>query len=182
MYLFPLLYGYVIVSDQRFEAAIRRSRRVALAGALVVTSVLVVWATALGDAVDVRDGGVPALSALQGLAGWLWTVSILGFAGSIIARRSARSSTTADELPEKPESRWRRAARYANEAVLPFYVLHEPVIVVAAWFIVRWDGPIVGKYLALVMVSFAGTLGLYEVLVRRFRLTRVLFGMKPARG
>ncbi len=182
VYLFPLLYGYLIASDQRFEAAMRRSRRMALACALVVTAALVVWATALGDAVDVRDGGVPALSALQGLAGWLWIVSILGFAGSIIARRSTRSPTTADEPSAKPESRWRRAARYANEAVLPFYVLHEPVIVVAAWVIVRWDGPIVGKYLVLVIVSFAGTLGLYEVLVRRFRVTRVLFGMKPATG
>jgi len=182
VYLFPLLYGYVIASDPRFETAIRRSRRMALAGALVVTAVLVAWATALGDAVDIRDGGVPALSALQGLAGWLWIVSILGFAGSIIARRSTRSPTNADEPPAKPESRWRRAARYANEAVLPFYVLHEPVIVVAAWVIVRWDGPIVGKYLALVIVSFAVTLGLYEVLVRRFRVTRVLFGMKPAGG
>ena len=66
--------------------------------------------------------------------------------------------------------------------MLPFYVLHEPVIVVAAWVIVRWDGPIVGKYLALVIVSFAVTLCLYEVLVRRFRVTRVLFGMKPAGG
>ncbi len=53
---------------------------------------------------------------------------------------------------------------------------------VATWVIVRWDGPIVGKYLVLVIVSFAGTLGLYEVLVRRFRVTRVLFGMKPATG
>jgi hypothetical protein len=29
------------------------------------------------------------------------------------------------------------------------------------------------------VLSFAATLGLYEALVRRFRLTRVLFGLKP---
>lgn len=53
-----------------------------------------------------------------------------------------------------------------------------------AWVIIRWNAPIVGKDVALVLVSFAGTLTLYEVLVRRFRLTRALFGMKqvPAFG
>ena len=66
-----------------------------------------------------------------------------------------------------------------NEAVLPFYLLHEPVIVAAAWLIVRWHAPLPGKYAALVIVSFAATLGLYETLVRRFRITRLLFGMKP---
>jgi len=31
----------------------------------------------------------------------------------------------------------------------------------------------------LVIMSFAGTLALYDFLVRRMRVTRVLFGMKP---
>jgi peptidoglycan/LPS O-acetylase OafA/YrhL len=66
--------------------------------------------------------------------------------------------------------------------VLPFYVLHEPVIVAAAWVIVRWHAPIAGKYVALVCVSFAVTLALYEVLVRRFRIPRLLFGMKALPG
>jgi glucan biosynthesis protein C len=70
-------------------------------------------------------------------------------------------------------------ARYANEAVLPCYLLHEPVIVAAAWLIVRWNAPTLGKYPLLVIVSFAGTLGLYQVLIRSFRLSRLLFGMKP---
>jgi glucans biosynthesis protein C len=180
VYLFPLLYGYLIASDRRFEAALQRARRTALAGALVATVVLAVWAGALGESgVDVGNGVAPGLSALQGLAGWLWVVSILGFAGWLIARRSRQSPTTADSPAARPQPRWHRAARYANEAVLPFYVLHEPVIVAAAWVIVRWDAPIVAKYLALVIVSFAGTLGLYEVLVRRFRVSRLLFGMKP---
>ena len=81
--------------------------------------------------------------------------------------------------PAAPRPRWRRAARYANEAVLPFYLLHEPVIVAAAWLIVRWHAPVPAKYAALVIVSFAATLGLYEALVRPFRLTRLLSGMKP---
>jgi peptidoglycan/LPS O-acetylase OafA/YrhL len=63
--------------------------------------------------------------------------------------------------------------------VLPFYVLHEPVIVAAAWIIIRVNAPIMAKYAALVIASFTITLILYETLVRRFRVPRFLFGMKP---
>ena len=62
--------------------------------------------------------------------------------------------------------------------MLPFYLLHEPVIVAFAWFIVRWHAPIGVKYPALVVVSFTATLALYEPAVRRYRITRLLFGMK----
>jgi len=64
--------------------------------------------------------------------------------------------------------------------VLPFYVLHEPVIVAVAWVIVRWPAPLLVKYLSVVAASFILTLALYEGLVRRFQLARLLFGMKPA--
>ena len=80
-----------------------------------------------------------------------------------------------------PEPLWRRVARYGNEAVLPFYLLHEPVIVAAAWFIVRWNAPVLPAYAALVAVSFAATVALYELAVRRFRPARLLLGMKPRR-
>jgi hypothetical protein len=46
--------------------------------------------------------------------------------------------------------------------VLPFYILHEPVIVAAVWAVVRWHAPILGRYLRLVIVPFGGTLGPYD--------------------
>jgi hypothetical protein len=52
--------------------------------------------------------------------------------------------------------------------------------VAAVWAIVRWHAPILGKYVSLVIAPFGGTLASFEVLVRRFRVTRFLFGMKPA--
>jgi hypothetical protein len=69
-------------------------------------------------------------------------------AGSLIARRGSRSATM--------------AARQANEAVLPLYVMHEPVIVAAVWAVVRWHAPILGKQVSPVIVPFAGTLAPYE--------------------
>jgi hypothetical protein len=149
-----------------------------VAVACAATAALVTWAGALGGS-GAGLSAVPAgWSALQGLAGWAWIAAIMGFARSLTApHRPGRGTgtggagTTGGRLP--------RTARYASEAVLPFYLLHEPVIVAAAWLIVRWHAPVPGKYAALVVVSFAVTLVLYEALVRRFRVTRLLCGMKP---
>jgi glucan biosynthesis protein C len=145
-YLFFLLYGYLIASDRRFEAAMSRARPHALACALTATIALVVSVGVLGESdTDFRNGGAAGLSALQSLAGWLWIVAIMGFVASLRGRRGRRSPGDAPSPSPKPRTRWRRASRYANEAVLPFYVLHEPVIVAAAWVIVRWDAPILAK-------------------------------------
>ena len=76
------------------------------------------------------------------------------------------------------EPRWQRAAGYANQAVLPFYVLHEPVIVAFAWIIVRWHAPVLIQYPVLVAASFTATFVIYELAVRRYRITRLLSGMK----
>jgi hypothetical protein len=179
-YVFPFGYGFLIASDPRFENALRRARRPALAAALPATAILVGWAAALNESGTGLGAGVPAgWAALQGLAGWAWIVAILGFAGSLTARQRSGPATTDAPRAGRPGPAWGRAARYANQAVLPFYVLHEPVIVAAAWVLVRWHAPVPAKYATLVLVSLAATLALYEAGVRRYRLTRLLFGMKP---
>jgi peptidoglycan/LPS O-acetylase OafA/YrhL len=175
-YLFPLLLGYVIASNRRFDSVLRRERGRALVCAVLSTGLLVWWAGLTGfDAIVA--GHVPGWGALQGLAGWAWIMAILGFAGSLTARWQQRPTLKAPS-PGSSKSRLSGSARYANEAVLPFYMLHEPVIVAAAWIIVRWQAPILAKYVALVIVSLACTLALYDLFVRRVRVTRFLFGMK----
>jgi hypothetical protein len=68
---------------------------------------------------------------------------------------------------------------YANEAVLPFYIFHQTIILCVGWFVIRWNIGIGPKYLIIAMVSFALIMVLYEVLVRRFNVARFFFGMRP---
>jgi glucan biosynthesis protein C len=181
-YLFFFLYGYLLASDRRFEQSSQRLRWWAL-GCAVLASVLLAGAAKILDqsGADVVSGISPPLSAAQGLAGWMWTAAILGLAATVAARlTTARPAGSPDGSPASA-SWWRRVAHYGNEAVLPFYVLHEPVIVAVAWVVVRWLAPLPVKYLSVVAASLILTLALYEGLVRRFQLTRFLFGMKPAR-
>jgi Acyltransferase family len=173
-YVFPFAYGFLIASDARFEAALSRVRWPAVAAAAPVTAGLLGWTIAAGP--GVATGAEPGWSALQGLAGWAWLAAIAGFAAAFTARR--QTGTATQRLTSVREPRWQRAAGYASQAVLPFYLLHEPVIVAFAWIIVRWRAPIPVKYPVLVAASFTATLVIYELAVRRYRITRLLFGMK----
>jgi len=67
--------------------------------------------------------------------------------------------------------------KYANEAVLPFYIFHQTVLLCVGYFVVRWAIPDLLKWLSIASISFVIVMGLYE-LVRRNNILRFLFGMK----
>ena len=177
--MFPFLYGFLIASDPRFEAALRRCRW-PLAVACAATGALAASAAALtGPGAGLSARAPPGWSALQGLAGWAWIAALLGFAGSAAARRGGRAAGHARPAPDNAAAGLapRRPVRQrSGAALLPAAraghrhgrMAHRPLA--------RADP---AKYAALVIVSFAATLGLYETLIRRFRITRLLFGLKP---
>ena len=72
--------------------------------------------------------------------------------------------------------------RYAQQASYPFYLFHQPVIIVIAFYVVQWDVGVPIKLPVVVLSSFVVTLGLYELLVRRVKPVRVLLGMKASKG
>ena len=67
---------------------------------------------------------------------------------------------------------------YANDAVLPFYVLHQTIIVSIGFYVVQWSANIGLKYLTICAASFFAIMIIYELLVRRINVIRLLFGMK----
>jgi peptidoglycan/LPS O-acetylase OafA/YrhL len=69
--------------------------------------------------------------------------------------------------------------QYGREASYPFFFLHQPVILFIAFFAVQWEISLLVKLLVVVIGSFALSLGLYELLVRRINPVRAVFGMKP---
>jgi glucan biosynthesis protein C len=67
---------------------------------------------------------------------------------------------------------------YCNEAVLPFYILHQTLILFIGSYIVKWNIGIAPKYLIISVTSFVLIMAIYELLIRRFNWVRFLFGMK----
>lgn len=151
-YVVFFLAGYLIASSDRLEERIRRGRWPSL---IAGVAFFVLW-------------------ELQGSAGWefvdylvsprilaAWCL-LLGCVGLAIEHLKAPRPLLA----------------YASEAVLPFYILHQTVLLCIGFYVVRWPIPDLVKWAIITPVSLAIILVLYEFLVRRFNGLRFLFGMR----
>jgi len=71
-----------------------------------------------------------------------------------------------------------RFLNYANEAVLPFYILHQTVIIIIGFYVIQLGTGIAPKYLIVATSSFIVIMAIYELLIRRVNILRFLFGMR----
>jgi glucan biosynthesis protein C len=72
-----------------------------------------------------------------------------------------------------------RSLAYLNQAVYPFYILHQTIIVILAYYIVKTNDTVIMKYIYTVGVTLFFTMGIYHLLIKPYAITRFLFGMKP---
>ena len=178
-YALFLVAGYLAAADPRVAASFQRRWRPAAALGLLLflaTGAAYVAAGAGGEPFTGMDPPSLAFRLLKSVAGWLWVVAIFGFART----RSGRPrGWPAPAAPGRP-GRLGRLAAYANEAVLPFYVLHETVVVVVAYAVLGWPVGGAVQYCLIALLSLAATLLVYDLAVRRHPVTRFLFGLKLA--
>lgn len=154
-YLTIFALGYLLAGDENADGELIRWRRLCLGLLLTLTLLMFVVRpdlSFLGEHVDY------ALRLLARSANcWFWLAAILGFG----ARYGARSNAF---------------LRRAREAALPFYILHQSVIVTVAYYLLPWRTTVAAKYLVLASLSLVVILGLYAG-IRRARGVRALFGM-----
>ncbi len=67
---------------------------------------------------------------------------------------------------------------HLNEAVLPVYVLHQPILLLAAYCVFPLGLPVPVEAAVLVAITGLGSLAIYEVAIRPFGVSRFLFGVK----
>jgi len=67
---------------------------------------------------------------------------------------------------------------HLNESLYPFYILHQTVIIVIGYYVCQWDWSIAAKYWTICFLTLVSCVGLYVLVIRPFRLMRILFGMK----
>jgi len=158
-YLVFFISGFVIISSERLQASIKCMRWVSLVAGIILWGVFDILWEALGDP-TFGTWSYAIGTAVWCLSAWCWLLAILGF-----GMKHLNSSTP--------------FLKYANEAVLPFYILHQTVIFCLAIYIVQWAIPDLLKWLAILLPAFAISMVLYEFVVRRFNPLRFLFGMKP---
>jgi surface polysaccharide O-acyltransferase-like enzyme len=182
-YALLLAYGYLAAADARIGEAFQRQWRTAMAGAVLLFAAagpVFAAASAHADPFTGTDGLSLGFRLLKSVDGWLWVVAILGLARSRTARRRSRPARPAGD-PSGDAAVAGRVGAYVNEAVLPFYVLHETVIVMVACFVLPWRIGVLAQILLISLVSLVVTLLVYDLGVRRSAITRWLFGLKPTR-
>lgn len=90
---------------------------------------------------------------------WSWILAIMGYAATYF---------------NKP-TKW---LNYANEAVYPFYILHQTVIIVLGYYLKYNDMGFFLKFSIMSLGTFGITWLIYEFGIRRYNIIRPLFGMK----
>lgn len=158
IYLLFFVSGFVIASNERLQASIVRLRWFSLVtGLLLWPVVLGLWAALDAPGFGTLERGLVMVPYT--LTAWCLLLAIFGFG------RVHLSINTP-------------SLRYANEAVLPFYILHQTIIFCIGYFVVGWAIPDWLKFLIILIPSFLSTISLYEFLIRRHNVLRFLFGMK----
>jgi surface polysaccharide O-acyltransferase-like enzyme len=132
--------GYLVMSDERLLAAVRRD---AVPGLLLGAGAFVLGVVT--GIIDFLDGWWPDpgyswvylwYSPLITLAVWGWLVAVLGL--------GLRAPALQRPLPPT-----------LARAAMPYFIVHQPVILAIAYFVVTWDAGIGPKYAVLLPTAFA---------------------------
>jgi glucan biosynthesis protein C len=158
--------GYVIAADTRFTEGLKRSVWLCLA---LWMAVFLVGGGLLTIVFDYDMSPGHGFSALYVLYMLTWTGMSWG-AVALLLGLGARRLTSGGKL-----------LTYSNEAVLPFYLFHQTVILVVGWFVLPLEIGNLARFAIIALVSFPVIMALYEVAVKRIGFMRTLFGMAPAK-
>ncbi|MBF0377515.1 MAG: acyltransferase family protein [Desulfamplus sp.] len=158
-YLVIFVIGFFIAFNPICSEAFENSRYIALILCLMISSLMIF------NVIDLAILGkfsYPVTIFARAFNSWCWLVSIFGFGAKHLNFNS-------------------EIKIYAREATLPFYIIHQTVIVIIGFYIVNWGISIVLKYLLLSTFSFIIITFIYELFVKRIGALRFLFGMKSSR-
>jgi len=102
----------------------------------------------------------PLYIAKQPLNSWFWVFAIVGY-----GKRYLNKS--------------HKTLNYLNEAVYPFYILHQTVIIMIGYYVIQTSDSIGMKFLFIAIVSLLVSMGIYHLFVKPFNFMRLIFGLKP---
>lgn len=161
LYLIVFIYGYYFFSSEAFKNNLQATIKIHMTLALISSAVYIVWFMKAYP----QPGSIEEIVffAVRTINCWSLLLCIFFLADRYLSFTN-------------------RFLKYASEASMPFYVLHQPVIVLLGFFIRDLSWPIPVKLVFLISISFILIMGGYHFVVRHFGVLRFLLGMKGARG
>ncbi|BBN82528.1 membrane protein [Pseudoalteromonas sp. A25] len=160
-YCFVFLTGFVFAIQKSWWLSVIKHRVVVLAIALCSYAFIIadrhgIWAT-LASLYQTHLSVKLLYAVIHSANHWLWILAVVGFAGYYLNRKST-------------------FINYANRAVLPYYILHQTLIIVFAWWLKGLAIHPALESLILLVLTVSGCLLGYELIKRSVLLSR-LFGV-----
>lgn len=157
--LFLFFSGFVLISlgDTFWKSVDQIKRKALWMGILTFGIMIFYWNIEDSVLVHFTEAFFKVLNI------WLWILAILGYGAKYLNKKSS-------------------ILRYANQAVYPFYILHQTVTVVLAYYLMNLDWGLGAKFFILSIGTFGISLLLYEFLIRRIPFIGPLFGLKRAQN
>ncbi len=154
-YILFFLSGFIILSNKKMVESIRTQKNLFMIESIIFTIIMftlpyMVESETLGNAI----WGISEI-----IMAWTCALTAIGYAKQYLNFNN-------------------RLRKLANEAIYPFYLLHQPIIVVVAYYMVQWEITILWKAVFITITSFIFTVSIYWFIVRPINMLRFVFGMK----
>jgi glucans biosynthesis protein C len=162
MVILPMfIYGYLLAGEPGLVRAVDRQWKLALVVGLVFSGGMFAWAWP-GDLT--QRFPVPFSAdyvwfwSAYAVGGLAWPIAMFGAARTINLGRG-------------------RVLDWARRLLNPFYMLHQTVVVLLAFALLDYHAGAIASFFRLLIGAFVTTVAV-SVLVKRTRVTRVLFGVR----
>jgi len=147
-------YGFLFISlGEVFWNGLKRYRKMALVIGLIS---FICYLSIIADWVLPNDEILINIFKILNLGSWI--VVVFGYGAKYLSR----------------PGKW---LAYANQAVYPFYIFHQTIIVMLAYFLYDYAVNDFLRFIILLVGTFIGCLVGFEI-VKRLKITRILFGIK----
>jgi glucan biosynthesis protein C len=165
-WLFFLVAGFICIFQPKLMDSLQRNRRLSL----TIGFLAIIFLNYLRwNKIEPGHANWPfetqfswyCFDALKPLVAWTWVFALIGYGKQYLNRKHT-------------------VLNYLNQAVYPFYILHQTVIVVLVYYFVQLPNEsILSKYIYTLGTTFFISVLTYHLLIRPFAIMRFLFGMKP---
>ncbi|MBD2757334.1 acyltransferase family protein [Spirosoma validum] len=153
--------GYVLISRRDFWQTITDQRHYFLVATLICTAILYSFRVFVSAETYDNSRLLITLFSFNGLGvTWFSVLATVAYGYRYLNKNH-------------------RLLPYLNEAVYPFYILHQTAIILIGYYVLtRTSLGVYDGFLVISLSSFAVCTAVYLLVIRPFKLSRILFGLK----
>ncbi|MBN9538076.1 MAG: acyltransferase [Reyranella sp.] len=155
------LFGFTVLRDNSIMRTLESLRWLALGVGITAFILRSTYTWEYHDGASIPIALKVVMAFAYGFDQWSWVVAALGFASRHLRGRDGA------------------VRQYLTEAIFPYYIIHQLIIVLAAHELTRLALPLALEAFVLVILCVVGCVATFE-LVRRVEWLRPWFGLRPS--